>query len=450
MDLLWNRFLSFEEKNALFDIKDKNEVYVWDIVRFYIYIDLLWGNKSSMVKRVPFYKRFFRLLRVLACYVRSMFVRGDYLFFLASRNRVGNTFIDKNAYNVLQNLPSNKIVAIESYEESLNYIKEQEYKLILPLFPFHFISKFWVNRKFDFTPIISKVKAEFPESRIDIEYLNFLYNLFYVQRSIYKFLLRRWKIRQAFLTQNEIQKALIAACNDLNIPIYEFQHGIVDKGHLAYSYPNINLANVYLPNKIMSFSDFWFKDCFIPKCEVIPMGNDYFLPVQNENTFLKRKGKILVVSADVFGRELAEFVQECAETDFFKSYEFYFKLHPNQFDEYDYYLNLFKGNNHITVLRNEKDIPTLVSETEVMLTIQSTALYEGLQKGIIACILKRSSYMRQAHVFNLPNVFLIDSVSDFEKAVTTSQSRNGGTLKEIPHFFEPFSIDIFRKKILNE
>lgn len=450
MDFLWNRFLSFEERNALFDVKDKNGVYVWDIVRFYVYIDLLWSNNPSTAKKMPFPKRIIRLLKVLAFYFRSLFVKGNYLFFLASRNKLGNTFVDKNAYNVLQNIAANEILAIESYEESFASTNGCKCKLLLPLLPFHSISRLVVNRNFDFEPILSQIKTEFPDCQLDARYLNTLYQIFYVQRGIYRFLLRKWKVKRVFLTQNEIQKALIAACKDLHIPIYEFQHGIVDQGHLAYSYPNTNLNNVYLPDKIMSLSNFWFKDCIMPKCDIVPLGNDYFLPSRKENNIGERKGKILVVSADVFGRELAAFVQECAERDFFKNYTFYFKLHPNQFSEYDYYLNIFKDKGRIFVYRNEKDIPTLVSETEVMLTIQSTALYEGLQKGIVACILKRSSYMRQAHVFNLPNVFLIDNVSDFEKAVQTSKSLKEEALNDIPHFFEPFNADLFRKKILNE
>ena len=333
-----------------------------------------------------------------------------------------------------------QIIAIESYADVFSSDIDYSFKEVLPLLPFHFLSRLFKSRKYNFTPILTLVKKNFPDSHISENDLVAIYQMFYIQRYIYRFLLNRWKIKKVFLTQNGIQKALICACSELNIPIIEFQHGIVDRGHLAYSYPRKNIENIYVPNKIMSLSDFWFRDCILPKTEIVPIGNDYFNI--NENVSAGKTGKILVISADVFGEELASFIQQCMDEPFFKSYIFYFKLHPNQFNEYDYYKSLFEQYENVIVMRNEKDVPTLLNETEVLFTIQSTAVYEGLQRGVKICILKRSSYMRHEHIFMLPNVFLADATVDLKYCISKENLSVSA-----PVFFQPFDRKLFEIKI---
>lgn len=455
MENIWNRFLSFEARHNLFNLTDEKGIYIWDIVRFDIYIDILWGNNPTITNKTRKKRNYLHLFKAPLYYFRSLFVKSDYLFFLASRNKDGEKLIDKNAYNSIKQCLSvkKKIIGIESYADCFSSdLKECGFQLLLPSLPLYIISKILKKQNYNFDPILSLVKTEFPESKIDNSYLNSLYHLFYTQRRFYRFLLKRWGIKKTFLTQNGIQKGLIAACHDLNIPVYEFQHGIVDQGHIAYSYPSDNITNVYLPNKIVALSDFWFKDCILPfACKTISIGNDYFVPnkLESPNDFFQRKGKILVVSADVFGIELANFIKQCIVDSILKNYKFYFKLHPNQFNEYNYYSTLFKDYNNVIIIQNEKDIPTLIGETEAMLTIQSTAVYEGLQKGISTYILKKSSYMRQAHLFKLPNVFLIDNVSDFKNQIVR-QSSSQELLKNTPQFFIPFDEILFRREFLDE
>lgn len=456
MENIWTHFLSFEERHNLFDLKDEKGTYIWDIVRYMIYIDILWGDNSTVPNIAKPQRKKFRFLNVLFCYFKSLFVKGDYMFFLLSRNKYGEKFIDKNAYNAIQQSLSAKkrIIGIETYFDcSFSDLKQSDFHLLLPMLPLYGrLSKILRKRNYNFDSILSLVRTEFPECKIESSYLNSLYRLFYIQRSVYRFLLKRWSIQKVFFTQNGIQKGLIAACHDLNIPVYEFQHGIVDQGHIAYSYPAVNIANVYLPDKIAALSDFWFKDCILPyTCKIVSVGNDYFVPQKGENSddFARRKGKILVVSADVFGVDLSDFVQQCMADPILKDYKFYFKLHTNQFSEYDYYSTLFDSEDNIIVTRNEKDIPTLIDETEAMLTIQSTAVYEGLQKGMPIYILKKSSYSRQERLFALPNVFLIDNVSDFRNNITRhSQKRE--QMKDIPQFFTSFNVDLFRKEFIDE
>ena len=80
--------------------------------------------------------------------------------------------------------------------------------------------------------------------------------------------------------------------------------------------------------------------------------------------------------------------------------------------------------------------------TDVLLTIQSTAVYEGLQQGERICILKKSSYMRQEHIFHYKNVFLIDNPEDFKNVLLADDNCN-----EHPIFFLPFNKELFEKTV---
>ena len=433
--------MAFERRNNLFKYKDSSGIHVWDIVRFQIYINLLWQNSSVHQKGQ---KRDYKYICYnLFFWFKALFVRKKYLLYLASRNRCKDgTLIDKNAANVMACLPLGDAILLESSVKSNSPCLKYNESFVLGLFPFSFCTRFIKRPKYDFANLLSLVRLTFPQCSMTTSQLEKLYNLFYIQKRFYAFYLHRWGIQKVFLTQNGIQKGLIAACRDLRIPIYEFQHGIVDRGHLAYSYPSqIPSDSVYLPNKIFSFSDFWFKNLNLPGVQVLAIGNDAFsiLPTLKTENY---KNGVLVVSADVFGEELSNFLMDCFSDDDPGKFTYYFKLHPNQYSEYQWYKEKFANFTQVKVITDEWDIPSLIKMTDVLLTIQSTAVYEGLQQGERICILKKSSYMRQEHIFHYKNVFLIDNPEDFKNVLLADDNCN-----EHPIFFLPFNKELFEKTV---
>ena len=442
--LLWEQFLLFENRNNLFKYKDSRGINIWDIIRFHIYINLLWGKESSLHCNQE--KRDYKyIVYNIYSWVKAMFLRKKYLFFLTSRNKKENGVLyDKNVTDAMASITLDDTILLESYVKSTSSHLKYDGGVILGLFPFSFCTRFIKIPDYDFTQIFSLVKSTFPQSSITISELQNLYKLFCIQYKLYTFYLRKWRVKKVFLTQNGIQKGLIAACKKINVPIYEFQHGIVDRGHLAYSYPQgISCEDIYLPDRIFSFSDFWFGDMNLPGVRILAIGNNSFAIPESIKSADYKKG-ILVVSGDVFGKDLSDFIMKCLSEPFYCGYTYYFKLHPNQYFEYSLYLEKFKKYPQVKVLKDELDIPSLIKFTDVLLTIQSTAVYEGLQQGERICILKRSSYLRQAHIFGYKNVFLIDEPDDFKQVLL----KDSGSI-EHPKFFLPFDRKTF-EEILNE
>lgn len=242
---------------------------------------------------------------------------------------------------------------------------------------------------------------------------------FYSDVKFFISLFRRKRTKAIFITQNGVQKGLFSAANFLGIKTYEFQHGIVDKGHLIYSYPNVAFIEkqVNLPKYIFSFSDFWFKDVFLPDVNILPLGNDFFSKRIEKNN--QKSDIITVVSADVFGSLLSKFLTNSLNYNIFKEYKIFFKLHPNQFSQKGYFKSKFASYPNIEVISNEYSIHELLEISETLLTIQSTAVYEALQAKNRVLLLKESTYNRHKRVFDNPNLHLVANETDILKALST-------------------------------
>lgn len=436
---IWDKFLAFESENRLFDLKDSKGNFVWDMVRFDIYINLLWSYSSNK-KKTDILSAFYRLWT----FSKVLFLKKKYFFYITSRNQYNGCLIDQNAYSAIKSFPAQDVVLLESFADlrtsKLGYGGIDMFGG-LPLFIF---SKLGYFPQYDFETIIKCVNKEFPQNRVTSSDLSNLYKIFYIHKCVYKFLFRKLGIKKVFLTQNGIQKGLISACRDLSISIVEFQHGIVDRGHIAYSYPIMEeLENkVYLPDKIMALSDFWFNDCFLPRVQISAVGNDFFA---EKRVLVSGKSKtVLIISADVFGETLSDFLLRYLSDPFLMGYSFYFKLHPNQFDDYEIYCDRFASYKNVIVIKNEMSVPQLIEKTSVLFTIQSTAVYEALQLGGKVILLKESSYRRQEHIFTFPNVYLVGDRDELVQALKSEK------INSHPLFFKEFDKMLFEENCMNE
>ena len=438
----WKQYLQFEVQNNLFQYRDSYGTPIWDIFRYYVYSKSLYdsnlGYKPSVAKRhlMVGYKFY-----CLYLWLRALFIKGKYLFYLSSRNRNCEGYLyDKNAWDVMHCLPLKESIIIESYS-SITDPSYYKYgvEFVLSISLFSFLSKRFKTPVYDFTYLYNIINAEYPQLITTYE-LEKLYRKFYSEKKAYAFWLKRWRTEKVFFTQNGIQKGLIAACRELQIPIYEFQHGIVTYAHSAYSYPINTLSkDVFLPNVIFSFSDFWFQDVFSPGVSIIPIGNDSFVVSQSCWKDANASKSILVVSANIYGQLLAPFVQDCLQDKDFQNCTFFFKLHPNQYSEFEYYADFFKKCNQVCVIKDEFDIPSLLAKVDTVLLITSTAAYEGLQAGDRICILKRFNYFEQEHLFDNPNVHLVNSVAEFKEAIQMPCK------PQTQIFFSPFDKGLFNK-----
>jgi hypothetical protein len=414
-----NVFFDFEEKYDLFN-KHFGNLFYWDLIRFELFYQLLWSRNSNVKSEKTLTSKK-QILKELRSFFKFFLIQKvDFLFFTASRNKINDdTIFDQNLADIMEVIPGS-YYAFESFErDKTKWLYKNT--LFNPIAIFRRIIKFFYKHKSDYSELISLINNEFPRSAFTIEDVNRIILDYKIDYFYYSILFKIKKPKAVFITQNGIQKGLFAAGKRYNIPIVEVQHGIIDDAHLAYSYSkknNYKENQLYLPTYFFSFSEFWTKDLNFPVKEIIAMGNSYFYNTQiNNKKGAKDKKGLLVASSDVFGEDLKNIILDFVNIN--KTIPVYFKLHPNQFSEKKYYLDQFVNNDNVKVYTNENSIYELLEISNAILVIQSTALYEAYHLKKKGFIYKKQTFQRHQHVFDLPNIFLIDNANEITEVFST-------------------------------
>ena len=425
------QFLDFEKKNNLFDLQDFKGTYYWDIIRYYVYIKLIWQEEP-----LPKDKQKKNYLLILKRIFNTIFLffgysKKQYLFYLASRDKDAHKKnIDRNLKASYDLLKEKELLLIESFTPDL----KGTYFL-----PQNIYYKLFRKKYFDFTNVLNLLNNSFGETKLSNEYLNAILNHYYSDLSFFKKILKRHKVEKIFMTQNGIQKGLIKAAKELNIKIFEFQHGVVYENHLAYNYPSECLnEKVYLPDTIFSFSPFWFQDVFLPNVKIVPIGNDFLYKSIKINSLTKPKKGILIISTSVFGGRLLNFIKNDAFQKKTQKLPIFFKLHPNQFDEKEYYIESLREFENIEVISDEFSVIDLIGKCDTIFTIISTTIYEALQSERRVILLKEFPYKDHKHIFDRKNLHLVDTIEDFISALNTEIVTDPNVA-----FFAPFDKETF-------
>lgn len=424
--LFLSRFYRMEEDEHLFDYLDRYGVSVWDIVRHDVFYSCLWTYNHLEDSPAPNSSKQLleKIHSFLSLGIYLLFKRPRCLFFLCSRNTLDKSTLkyDANADNTLSLFNKKDLVLLESFSNRKSTIY---FNNGYPIFSITNIGQRIIGLikkyHYDYSPIIKIVEKYFPDNVINCSHLDDEYGRFNYDRRFYKLLLKLSKTSCVFLTQNNLQKGLLYAAHSLGIHTVEFQHGVVYDGHPAYSYPHVDDLGkkVITSDYIFSFSPFWLSSFYLPKTTVIPVGNDYFSRRIEVTHNSASKQRIIVVSANEVGFIIRDFVKECLEyNNTFSDYTFVFKLHPNQFNQFEYYKGFFSPYDNVEVISNQKSIPDLLYDCETMISIDSTAEYEALQSGRKVVKFKRASYNGVMGLFQLPNVYIADNPHDLYNALT--------------------------------
>lgn len=437
-----NVFFEFEKKHSLFNLKN-GDTYFWDIIRNDIYLELLWEYSlipKNRIKRSV--KQLLGALLTILKFWTSIFVkRNKYIFFTASRNKInGNQSYDQNLGDLLTKF-SKESILLENFEENEKawYYSNTVFN---PIAAIRKICSFFLKTR-DYSLLLLLLKNEYAEFNLSNHEINSIYKKFKIDLLYYSIIFRVQKPKAIFITQYGIQKGLFAAAKRLGIPVIEVQHGIIDEGHMAYSY-NRNILytpeQYYLPDYFLSFTDFWTKDLYMPVSGIIPAGNSAFAKMAGivKNQEILKQDGLLVASSNIFGKNLAELIIRFARAH--TNTPVYFKLHPDQFQNVRQYEDQFSSLQNVKIFTGEKSVNELLSISKAVLAIQSTAVYEALHSDKIAIIYKKQTYKRHSHIFNFNNVYLIDDEIELENALKQSTDEN-----RFPSniFFKEFDESIF-------
>ena len=439
-----DEFFKFEVDNELFGILDKDGHRPWESIRFYVCCNVvnsfapphkLSREKKSLFTRIC--QHVYLSLYSIVYILRNR--RRPYMFMLSSRDKKEGEYYDKISEGVYGMVDKSKTFSIDTIWHSDNY-RYKGYTCpneIVPLLKL-FVRK---NRDFSFEGILALLKAKYPDLCMSIDELNLYYNEFKIQYAFYKFLFKFCGTQKIFMVQNGLQKGLMAAANEAGIEVWEFQHGQINHNHPGYSYPDNTITEgmIYHPSKLLTFGPFWHKDRCYPGVENIVIGNDSYAEIIEPcNSALKNH--ILVISNMDDGKFLFSFVKEVLSID--NNFYFYFKLHPNQYEEKTYFDELTRDDSNIEVITSDYSINQLLAKTDGVLLVQSTVELEALKMGRRVFVIKYGSYENMSFVFDENGVLLINSAKEF---IDNYESHLGEILPKRDDIFEPFNTMVLNK-----
>ncbi len=437
---LHQKFFDFEREHSMFSIKTNENVYWWDLVRYQLFLklndDLILKNKLSIkAEKKTLSMSFYLLKRLLldSIYLINSIFRKNYkyVFFISSRNKDASGYNIDNVSNDYLNILGEKSFIIESFfTAKTKYITYTNSYLVFNIKIGPKKRKHILN--FD---INKNLNIEF-NTEIDFEKIVFdVLDTYHIEYFYYKKLLSILKPKKCFLIQKGVQKALIAAANDLLIDTIEIQHAQVNELHLAYSYPiEIDYKHLNsIPKKFFTQSGFW-NNVKYPVSKKITMGTNQFALTSEPNS--TKKNTIAIIFVDVYTEIFLELTKKLASK--IADDNIIVKLHPYQKHQIPYVKNELKQFENIQIVYTEKNMLDIFSEVSSIVLIQSTAIYEALQSNIKVFVYKKQDYETHREVFHNKNVYLVDSEDEILK-----NYKNEFIKEKNVRFFEQFKTKKF-------
>ena len=435
-DMMESQFFEMEKKFHLFDLKTDDGIPIWDIMRHDLYCNYFLSGITHKKRN------FWTLFKVFFCGIPIIFRSGISLFFRKSDNLVFSysRYIDKNGLlfdkaseSIIQALSGNVIIierikALNKYKHKIEYNMVGIYRALF--------------RKQEKIPTSVYEKIEFALRDTygivltTYDELNRWYSNFVMDYHFYCLLFKLKKTKRVFVVQNGIQKGLFYACRSLGVLSYELQHGSIARENMLYSDINYldNANNVIFSDFFLTMGNYWTKSITAP-VHILPVGNDSFAA---PDFVEKSDHSLLFISSMMHGEELSKIALHYAEKH--SDIIINFKLHAHEYNDINKYRKYFNGFSNIQVLKNEIDIQKLIARAEVIVLISSTVLFEALNQNAKVAIYKKCDYINQSECFDLPNVYLFDTIEELEYIYKAKKDSN-------ITFFEKFNKQVFENLI---
>ncbi|MDE7366057.1 MAG: hypothetical protein K2N24_01740, partial [Lachnospiraceae bacterium] len=185
----------------------------------------------------------------------------------------------------------------------------------------------------------------------------------------------------------------------------ELQHGNVFSTHIPYQYAG-DMPLKQLPDEIWLLSEYWKKDIHMPidSRYLIPVGFPYFeTRIQKYQEKYRKEDNqktILFISQWTIGKQLSEFAVAFAEQCRDKDYRILYKLHPGEVLTWkEQYTALDQCMDIEVIDSQETDLYQLFAQSNVLVGVYSTAIYEGLGFGLdtYICDMPRAADMEELY-----------------------------------------------------
>jgi len=419
--------LEAEKKSNVFNLKHKEKYLVWPFYRMYFFYEYLnqktetgeLGFKASKIN-ISRFKDF--LILLCNSKLHRLFYRQNKDNLIISTQRyVGENEIytkdlkDLSGDNFLDISFSNRFIFRDG-PIYLDFIKIV-LKLISRVSHYFFNAPNEVKHFFSIVDADKSCEIQYKRYRIE-------YSLWFF---IYDVLIKIQKPKRIFLTDGIYLSPLIAVAEKYNIEVIEMQHGVINKYHLAFHFPD-QKRNTYFPHKLLMFSDYWKSKATYPEgTELISTGNDFFFYDFNKD---KENKTILIIGNGLLYNQFLSFLK--LNINFFEKndYKITYKLHPAEIPGWETRYKELKELNdskRIEVITDESSIAILIKKSEFVIGVNSTSIYESLDAGckVIILDLQSAEYfddLIKSNIIKKKNPLIPISTIDFDFTQTHKQT----------------------------
>lgn len=436
---LIKKFHKMESENLLFEIGKKNDLPLWDIIRYDVYIKYYYSEidrkRLETIKKHPLLD-YFLLFKMFFLFVLKLpFQKGDNIIFPCSRYvSHDHKKFDKSAISIINYLKGNCTVIESIFEKKMAYPYLYNFSNVLRKF-----YKKTILSYEDFAQIENALIKHLGECRITFAEINRLLLGFKSDFLFFRFLFWIKSTKKIFIATGN-PKACLLAAKVLNIETYLLQHGSIEFDEVDYSYPECvtRESRILFSDYILTFGNYWCRGINVPAKKIIPIGNDFFY----NRPGLNIDNTILVVSTIVHGGELKKLTKRIASKR--KDLNFIYKLHPNEYHYFEEYKTFFNVHSNIIVVADSVDTNTLIAKCVLVVLIVSAVLYEALNQNKKVAIYKRINYERQLNLVKLKNVYLFDNESELISIF------NEETSESEVDFFKPLDYNLINSLFVHD
>ncbi len=433
------RFIAFEDENQMFSKKIQN-VYFWSYIRPYIFeiivensqlnISVRNNPKSGGLKQ-KLNKIIHEIMNVLFHNPFRGLSQKDLLVISTSRRIKNDNFFECTYTEEI----------LKSFEGRYNQFETASYDVHKR--PVRYSNIKYLDYLIIKTQIVTKLKRALKKNNLLSEELSYINNLLKEMEGYFSISLNKddiikhiqnivvkqkvmYKYYDKILAKTK-PKCIIEICyyeftklvlnevaKDKNIKVIELQHGIMGNDHAAYNFKRKQSLPCF-PDYVFLFGEYWRETTRFPidNNKLIPVGFPYFeKKVQCKNSIKKDKKVFLFLSQPTIGVELSNLAVSLNQKLNEEEYKIIYKLHPNEFTNWETnYNNLLKSN--IEVIDNaEKDLYHYFSLSDYQVGVYSTALYEGIGYGLKTFILQTVGYEYMLDLINRKNAILVNNATD--------------------------------------
>lgn len=434
--------LEMEDKYKLLQWKIEG-VYVWQSARAQIYekiTNLLYSSNYKSVAskhKAPF--NLFHLLKraFINCSILNPYLdfnTTDNLIFESSRKElVDGEFIDIYTKYIIDCLEdSNETFTVYSIGKPLRKLRHSYYfnksldfvNLFSKSMTFFFNNDF--NKKDEI--IIHKIENEIKiQLSIEINLFTILKNeikRFKSQYLSYKLLFIIKRPKNIFLVGSGYKAPLVKAAKDCDILVNELQHGLILKESIIANYPNSKENTVeYFPDRFYIWKDLNMCSAKLP----LSKDNIFYFPNYHLEYMMKKfrnnvrkSNQITIISQPFIGNKIFKYL--ISNNEKMRDWHFIYKLHPSE-NIKDYELLDYKINelSNIEIITNETSIYKLMSESNIVIGVFSTALFEAKHFDCKIILLDIPGVEFAELLLNQKNVIKIKLSDDlYEKVLSLS------------------------------